>query len=156
MSNGDGLGRAVTGALGYLLKHAHLRLEAATAQALQPFGIDPRALGVLRVLASREPTSQQEVAQLLSVDRTTMVALLDALEGQGIVARRPQTADRRRNVVELTKSGRQVFQQAQKAAEEAEQHFLGPLDQPAAQQMREALHVVVTAEREQSTGGMPR
>src|ERR1700712_3067700 len=98
----EDLGREVTGALGYLLKHAHLQLEAATTEALSPFGIDPRALGVLRVLASREPTSQQEVAQLRSVDRTTMVALLDGLEGRGVISRRPHPTDRRRNVVEMT------------------------------------------------------
>jgi DNA-binding MarR family transcriptional regulator len=39
-----------------------------------------RDLGVLRVIASREAQSQQEAAAVLGVDRTSMVALLDALD----------------------------------------------------------------------------
>ena len=38
---------------------------------------------MLLVLAGHEPGSQQQAAQRLGVDRTTMVALLDVLEGQG-------------------------------------------------------------------------
>jgi DNA-binding MarR family transcriptional regulator len=144
MSNNAGLGREVTGSLGYLLKHAHLQLEAITTRALEPFGIDPRSLGVLRVLASREPTSQQEVAQLLSVDRTTMVALLDSLEQHGIVSRRPLAGDRRRNVVELTSAGSDLFARAEVAAKAAEQQFLTPVDPRDADRLREALHVIVT------------
>jgi len=37
---------------------------------------------VLVVCASLEPTSQQQAAQRLATDRTTMVALLDALESK--------------------------------------------------------------------------
>lgn len=144
MSNEEGLGREVTGHLGYLLKHAHVQLEASTARALEPLGIDPRALGVMRVLASREPTSQQQVAHLLGVDRTTMVALLDALEAQGVVSRRPQADDRRRNVVELTAAGRRIFARAQRAAKAAEQQFLAPVDARDADRLREALHAIVT------------
>jgi DNA-binding MarR family transcriptional regulator len=148
MAGDAGLGREVTGALGYLFKHAHRQYEAATAAALAPFGIDPRAMGVLRVLTSREaghePTSQQDVAHLLGVDRTTMVALLDTLEHLGIVARRPQAGDRRRNVVELTAPGRDVLARAEEAVARAEQEFLAPLAPQDAQRLRDALHVVVT------------
>jgi DNA-binding MarR family transcriptional regulator len=152
MASGSGLGREVTGALGYLLKHAHVQLDALTTRALEPFGIDPRGLGVLRVLASREPTSQQEIAQLLSVDRTTMVALLDALERKGIVLRRPSVGDRRRNVVELTPAGLEMFGNAQASAMKVEQEFLTPVGSQDATRLREALHLIVTAGTASSTG----
>ena len=64
-----------------------------------------RELAVLTVLAGDEPASQQQAAQRLGVDRTTMVALVDALEGKGLVQRHADAADRRRNVVELTAAG---------------------------------------------------
>jgi DNA-binding MarR family transcriptional regulator len=146
----DGLGRSVTGSLGYLLKHAHHQLEAASTEALEPFGIDQRSLGVLRVLASREPTSQQEVAQLLGVDRTTMVALLDTLEGKGIVSRRPLEEDRRRNVVELTDAGRTVFAAAEAATKSAEEKFVATANPRDATLLRETLHLIVTGEQLQS------
>src|SRR6266567_4928642 len=65
--------------LGYLLKHANQRLTELTSAALEPFHLNGRELGVLVVLDAMGPTSQQDAARRLGVDRTTMVALIDAL-----------------------------------------------------------------------------
>jgi DNA-binding MarR family transcriptional regulator len=144
MSSEAELTREVTDVLGYLLKHAHLQLTAITTRVLEPFGIDSRALGVLRVLASRESTSQQEVAQLLGVDRTTMVALLDSLETKGIVSRHPLVHDRRRNIIELTDSGQEFFERARQAERDAESTYIARLSPEGQQQLRDALHTIVT------------
>src|SRR5690242_133700 len=99
MSTDAGAGADPNEVLAYLLKHATSKLMALTDAALEPFGIDSKDFGTLRVLAHREPASQLQVAQTLGIDRTTMVAVLDALERKGIVLRRPDPTDRRRNVV---------------------------------------------------------
>lgn len=130
--------------MGYLLKHAQLRMAELTAKALTPYGIDGRELGVLVVCAGREPTSQQQAAQRLRTDRTTMVALLDALEAKGLVSRHPDADDRRRNVVELTDAGRDTLRRATEAGDKAERAFLAPLSPQAAQQLRNSLHTLVT------------
>lgn len=130
--------------LGYLFKHAQFQLTELTTAALAPFGIDGRELGVLVVLAGSEPASQQEVAQRLSVDRTTMVALLDTLEGKGLVARHPHAEDRRRNVVELTETGQDTVRRATDASDAAEREFLAPLDEASARQLRDSLRVIVS------------
>jgi DNA-binding MarR family transcriptional regulator len=125
--------------LGYLLKHANLQLIALTDAALEHLGIDSKDFGTLRVLAHGEPASQLHVAQKLSVDRTTMVAILDELERKGIVVRRPDPADRRRNIVELTDQGRQTFDAAQAAHQDAENAFLATVSPRAADQLRRTL-----------------
>jgi DNA-binding MarR family transcriptional regulator len=130
--------------LGYLLKHAQLRMADLTAKALTPYGIDGRELGVLVVLAGREPTSQQQAAQRLGIDRTTMVALLDTLEGKGLVSRHPHADDRRRNVVELTDAGQDTLRRAIEAGDDAEREFLAPLSPQAAQYLRNSLQTIVT------------
>ena len=79
----------VTDRLGYLLKHARLRLSALSAEALRPLGISGRELAVLTVIAAGSPPSQLEAAGRLGIDRTSMVALLDELEGKGLAAREP-------------------------------------------------------------------
>jgi DNA-binding MarR family transcriptional regulator len=129
--------------LGYLLKHAQVRLYELTAKALAPYGLDGRELAVLTVLGGGEPASQQEAAQRLGIDRTTMVGFVDTLEGKGLVARRPHTEDRRKNVVELTPTGHDTLRKAGKAAAAAERTFLAPLANAAAEQFRDALHTVV-------------
>src|ERR1700740_81498 len=103
--------RARDDVLGYLLKHAHLALEHRAQAALADLGVTVRDLGGLRVVASGEAQSQQEAGAVLGVDRTSMVALLDALERQGIVARRPSETDRPRNTIALTDHGWEVYRQ---------------------------------------------
>ncbi|GAB2585225.1 MarR family transcriptional regulator [Paractinoplanes abujensis] len=125
--------------LGYLLKHVNMQFTALTDAALKHLGIDSKDFGALRVLAGPEPASQLQVAQRLGIDRTTMVAILDTFERQGFVLRRPDPADRRRNIVELTEQGRQTFDAAETAYQEAENMFLAPLDPRAADQLRHTL-----------------
>jgi DNA-binding MarR family transcriptional regulator len=129
--------------LGFLLKHARQQLAELTSAALAPFGISGRELAVLLELAACEPASQQQAAQRLGVDRTTMVALVDGLEGKGLVGRRPQADDRRRNVVELTELGRDTVEQAGQAAQAAEREFLAPLSPADGEQFRQALWELV-------------
>ena len=133
----------LAGRLGYLLKHAQQRLTELNSAALEPFGLTGRELAVLIVLASGEPASQQQAAQRLGVDRTTMVGLVDALEGKGLVRRQAHAEDRRRNVVELTEVGRGTLHRASEVAQEAERRFLAPLSTRDAEQLRAALLAVI-------------
>jgi DNA-binding MarR family transcriptional regulator len=130
--------------LAYLLKHAHLALEQRTQAALADLGMTGRDLGVLRVIAGGEAESQQEVAAVLGVDRTSMVALLDALERRGIVARRASERDRRRNVVELTDDGWDVFRRAENRYGEAERAFTSILGDAGAAGLRRTLRTVLS------------
>jgi DNA-binding MarR family transcriptional regulator len=125
--------------LGYLFKHVHLRLNELTSQALAPHGISGRELAVLVIVASPEPLSQQQIAARLGIDRTTMVAFLDALEDKGLLARQADPNDRRRNVIVLTDTGRDVLRDARGASEEAERQFLAPLTESAAAEFKRAL-----------------
>ena len=129
--------------LGYLIKHAHLELEKQTDAALAGMGVTSRDLGVLRVIAGGEAASQQDVARVLGVDRTTMVALLDALEGERIIVRRPSEHDRRRNVVELTDAGHELFDRAESAALAVEQNFTTHLGTRGATQLRRSLRTLL-------------
>jgi DNA-binding MarR family transcriptional regulator len=144
VSKTEGPGPELSRRLGYLLKHAQLRMAELTAAALAPYVIDGRELGVLLVLADGQPASQQQAAQRLAIDRTTMVAMLDTLEGKGLVSRHPDADDRRRNVVELTDAGRDILQRAVKASDDAERALLAPLSPQAAQQLRNSLQAIVT------------
>ncbi|WP_055588285.1 MarR family winged helix-turn-helix transcriptional regulator [Streptacidiphilus griseoplanus] len=131
--------------LGYLLKHAQLRLNQAGGQALAPFGVDGHELAVLVVLATGEPLSQVEAARQLGVDRTTMVALIDGLEERGLVERRRSPQDRRRNIVEPTEAGRSCLRQAEQARLEVERRFLAPLGEEEAERFVRALQTLLNA-----------
>ena len=129
--------------LGYLLKHAQQRLAEFTAPALAPFGITGRELAVLMTIDDLTPLSQQDVADRLGVDRTTMVTLIDGLEEKELVERRPDAEDRRRNVVVLTGAGLATMTEAVEAASAAEQQFLSKLSAAEVASLKAALQTVL-------------
>lgn len=125
--------------LAYLFKHAEKLMSELHVEALAPFDIHARDLGVLLVIDRFEPASQQQVAERLGVDRTTMVAIVDALEDKGIIARHPDSEDRRRNVVELTPAGQDLLHRATAASDAAEAELLAPLTPAEGEQLRDLL-----------------
>ena len=130
------LGPRLSRRLAYLLKRALVDLEDLHREHLDPLGIGGRELSVLLLLQAREPESQQQTAERLQVDRTTMVALLDGLEAKGLVARVADPADRRRNVVALTEAGRRTLEGALRASDKAERRLLAALDESERTQLR--------------------
>jgi DNA-binding MarR family transcriptional regulator len=136
-------GEQVKTRLGYLLKHAQLRFQRLSSEAMAPFGIDGRQLAVLRTIESPLPQSQQDVARALGVDRTTMVLLLDELERKLLIHRFVSPDDRRKNVVVVTPSGLDAIAQAGRAADEAERQFLAGLSESDAVTLRRLLGALV-------------
>lgn len=141
-STGD-LPAELTCRLGYLLKHAQQLLSESTTVALEPFRISGRELAVLTLLAAGAPLSQQEAARRLSIDRTTMVAMVDALEDKALVARHADPTDRRRNLVEVTDTGQAALRDATNRVDEVERDFLASLDERDGQRLREMLSLLV-------------
>lgn len=101
--------------------------------------VNVRELSVLLLLDGREPESQQQAAERLGVDRTTMVGLLDGLESKGLLTRQPDVADRRRNVVVLTAAGRKALKEAKAASDKAERQLLAGLSPTETTQLRDLL-----------------
>lgn len=138
----EALPDALASRLGYLLKHAQQELATAAAPAMASFGIDGRELAVLAVLGAAQPLSQQEAGEQLGVDRTTMVALVDALEAKGLASRQRSAADRRKNIVELTPAGWSCLRDAGRARDEIERDFLAPLGGTLSRQFVRALQIL--------------
>jgi DNA-binding MarR family transcriptional regulator len=132
--------------LGYLLKHALLQYEQLTTAELAPLDISPREWAALNSLYQQHGRSQREVARLLGIDRTTMVALVDELQAKGWVKRLPQPDDRRKNNVSLTRTGRQMAQRGARVIDHCEQQFLAALGPPDAEQLKDALAAVISIE----------
>ena len=59
-----------------------------------------------------KPTSMGELATMLGIDRPNATVLVDELEAQGLVRRRPHATDRRARVVEATRKGKTIARRA--------------------------------------------
>jgi DNA-binding MarR family transcriptional regulator len=129
--------------LGYLLKHVQQRFFELIAAELAPAGINGREAAVLRAIDNPQPLAQGDIARRMGIDRTTMVALIDDLQERGLVRRRQDPDDRRKNVVELTDAGQHITRQATQAGEQAERTFLSPLSADQAEQFKKTLHALL-------------
>ena len=84
-------------------------------ERLAPLGLEPRHAGMLTRLAAHEGVSQQALGELIGLNPTRMVFLVDELEQRGLVERRRNTADRRSYALYLTTQGRDTLRQIQAA-----------------------------------------
>jgi DNA-binding MarR family transcriptional regulator len=100
--------------------------ERATAR-LAPLGLTVRVCGVLNLLADQGPLTQQAIGELLNIDRTTMVEIVDELEQAGIARRARNPQDRRSYLVTLTPGGKAKQKRAAKAFDDAVDDFFSPL-----------------------------
>ena len=146
MSSDLGAPPAVTRRLGYLLKHAQLRLAELAEPLYAPLGITGRQLALLTLFGDGPALSQQEGAARLGIDRTTMVALVDELEDRRLVRREVAPGDRRKRLVTLTAEGERVRAAGEDVTRQAEAMLLEPLDARDAERLRAALHRVVRGE----------
>ena len=85
----------------------HQRRRAVVEALGMSFG---RARAVRRV--ARRPMLMSELAEALGIDRPNATTLVDGLEEQGLVRRRPHPTDRRAKLVEATRKGRTLARRA--------------------------------------------
>lgn len=109
-----------------LLARATHVLTTQLAAALADLGITQREYGVLSG-AMRGELTQIRLAELCSMDKTTMVAAVDELERAGLAERRTSSADRRAHVVAVTPAGRRMVAKARRVVDELYEDVLGTL-----------------------------
>ncbi|MBA2522244.1 MAG: MarR family transcriptional regulator [Solirubrobacterales bacterium] len=116
------------------------RLSRASGEGLGGAlsGLDMRApeFAILHQLDDAGPISQQALGQALRIHPSNLVAMIDDLEGAGLLIRPRDPADRRRYLLELTDKGRLRLEQARVAALEAELEMLSPLNGREREQLR--------------------
>jgi DNA-binding MarR family transcriptional regulator len=82
------------------------KVDRASTDSLRYRQLSPAQLDVLAKVASSEGISQQELADALLVTKGNVCQLLDKMETNGLLERKP---DRRVNRLFLTDQGRHVF-----------------------------------------------
>jgi len=93
------------GGLAFFLAQLGFHASREFGERLAPLGLEQRQAGMLTRLAANEGKSQQAIAELLGINATRMVFLVDELERLGLVERRRNPADRRSHALYLTDAG---------------------------------------------------
>jgi DNA-binding MarR family transcriptional regulator len=90
-------------------------------------GMRIKQYGTLCVLRDKEGISQQDMGDLLYMDKNSLVLLLNELEANGWARRRRDPNDRRRHIVELTPEGERAIERGEQAIEDVEDEVLSAL-----------------------------
>jgi DNA-binding MarR family transcriptional regulator len=135
-------GRCFAGNLAWLLYKAHWALAAELTAPLAPLGVSARSYHVLRAALSGEHT-QSELAEMVGLDKTTMVVTVDELERAGLAERHPAPDDRRARIIEVTAAGQRKVAEADKVKEHVQAEVLGQLSGPEANALLDGLSKLV-------------
>jgi DNA-binding MarR family transcriptional regulator len=127
--------------LAFLLNQSAYAFSAQLGTALRDLGINVREFCVLMKAAEEERT-QNVVAELAMLDKTTMVSTLDALEQAGLAERRVSATDRRARVIAVTAKGRAVLDRAYRVYDEVVERSLEGLDPATRAAFVEALEAL--------------
>ena len=125
-----------------LLAQAKHSLESELAAALATIGSTPRIQCVLVKAMGGEHT-QSQLAEMATIDKTTMVVTMDALEREGLAERRPSTTDRRARVVVVTETGRRLAEEGEAIIAGIVDDVLGTLPKGHRAAFVESLQVLV-------------
>jgi DNA-binding MarR family transcriptional regulator len=95
--------------IGLLLAHLGRGVDIRLRKEMSAAGMTPRHGFALQHLCEHGPTSQQDLIEVLDVDPSVLVAILNDLEKAGLAERKRDPADRRRHIVMVSDHGRSAL-----------------------------------------------
>jgi DNA-binding MarR family transcriptional regulator len=132
--------------LGYHLRCAHVSVFQHFARSVGALEVSPPQLGALLLIEANPGISQSAVAEALRFDRSTLVQIVDRLEGRALVVRQSSIRDRRSHALALTPSGARLLARLKEqvqAHEAAIAHGLSPEDRAKLIALLARLHTPV-------------
>lgn len=109
---------------------------------LAPLELEPGEFALLRSVAASEGESQQALAERLHISPSWMVAIVDQLEGRGLLERAPHEHDRRVRTLHLTAAGKKLLKRAEQQAIRFDRQVTEPLSEAELQQLFDLLQRV--------------
>lgn len=110
-----------------LLSKLGHRAKRLFTQRLVPLGLKPNHVQVLAYLSAHPGASQRDLVDALRVTPSTIVELIDELEGRDLALRDRNPQNRRASVVSLTRRGRAMLTRTMALSREVEAQLLAPL-----------------------------
>lgn len=92
--------------LGYALRRAQVRAYELFFEMLGAMDLSPARMTALSLIATEPDINQAALARRLGIAGPSVLKLVDALEGAGLVARHDVEGDRRRYRLVVTATGR--------------------------------------------------
>ncbi len=111
----------------YLVKQVELAMRAQLDELLRPAGLTTSQYTALTVLEREPDLTSAQLARSSFVTAQSMADMVTSLEGQGVITRRRDPADRRRLVLSLTARGRRLLERYRPRVAALEKQMLATL-----------------------------
>ena len=134
--------KPLAGNLSWLLAQASHVMVTEMTRAFEDMGVAPRGHCVLSTARTGEYT-QKELADMIGLDKTTMVVTIDELERAGLAERVPSTTDRRARIIRVTPAGRRAVAKGEVVVEEIQRDVLASLPERDAERFIATLESLV-------------
>jgi DNA-binding MarR family transcriptional regulator len=128
------------------LRQAARRVTKLYDDALAPIGLGVNQFSILARLGLVGPSTIQDLARLLVMDRSTLGHLLRPLEKRGLVKLEISEQDRRSRIVALTPAGKATAAKARPRWAAAQRQFESTFGKEAALELRSVLKEIAMAE----------
>jgi DNA-binding MarR family transcriptional regulator len=121
------------------VRQAARSISALYDRHLAPTGLSSSQFSILAGLHGQAGVPVQELADLLVMDRTSMVRALQPLTRDGYVVQQPDPAYPRKLLLSLTAQGRSIYDQAHQHWQAAQAEFEADVGSPQAAVLRQQL-----------------
>jgi len=113
------------------------------AALCRPHGVSHAAVNALAVIEGHAaPIAPGELAERMHVTSGTMTSLIDNLERQGLVTRRPDPDDRRRLLIDVTKDAQAILDVVLPEIQQLAKAIFGPIPDRQIQALLSTLEAV--------------
>jgi DNA-binding MarR family transcriptional regulator len=127
-------------------------LTAAELPILRAHNLSMWGYIVLNALDGRPAPTQAALANAIGADKTRIIPILDDLQGQGLIHRDPDPADRRARLITITAQGSRLRTATQTAIQRNEERVLAHLPPSTRRTFLRALDVLSSLPPNEITG----
>lgn len=116
--------------IGYHLRRAQLAVFQEVSAAMDGAELTPGQFGVLALIDANPGLSQTKLGEILGIDRSTVVGVIDKLEARGLVERAAHPKDRRAHALQLSPGGTKRFSELARRVRSHENRIAKRLSAP--------------------------
>jgi DNA-binding MarR family transcriptional regulator len=127
----------------WLVARTALHASRVVTERLAAAGVKRKHFSVLVTLDEGGPASQAALGRRLALDRSDLHAIVADLERDGLIDRRRDPGDARRNLVRLTSKGRVALKRLDARVQAAQDDLLAPLSAAERRELTRLLTRVV-------------
>lgn len=135
--------------IGYNLKRAYVIVRTDFRETLGEDGLSARVFSALSLTVKFQNITQSELARMMGIERSGLVAIVDELESRKYLRRAPVPGDRRVQALVTTDAGRRAYETALKAVKAHEDRLFSNLTRDEKRTLLSLLKKIRHAEENQ-------